>query len=113
MRETIHVELMSQTPTERGWEIGNYRTTITLEVSREDAKAAIKQIVDQLAAQIYEELCADKGYNVDASDPYDFFRLLSPTRDIDGNRYCFSVEYSGSVIDYVGNREKMDIAADV
>lgn len=112
MRETIHIELMSQTPNKWG-ECGNYSTTITLEVSREDAKAIIDQIVTQLAEQFNEQLCADNGYNIAVSDPCKVFRLVSPTRDVKGNRYCFSAEYTVDVKDYVDSLAEADIEADV
>lgn len=109
----IQVELKSQTPLKHGWECGNYTTTIPLDISREDAKAEIEQIVKQIAQQINKEWCAAEGYNVASSDPYKVFRLMSPTRDIDANRYCFSAEYISNVAEIVDNHLAMDVEIDV
>lgn len=114
MQETIHVQLMSQTPSNHGCENETYTTTIPLEITREVAKAAIEEIAYQIAEQVYAKMCNAKGFDPTKSDPYKFCKLVNdPTRDINGNCYCFTLECSSSVIEYIDNTPEWDIEVDV
>lgn len=105
---------MSQTALDHGKESASYKTTIPLKIAREDAAAAIQEITYQIAEQVYTEMCTAKGFDPTKSDPYKFLKLSSPyTRDINGNCYCFTVEYSSSVTEYADNAPEWDFEIDV
>ena len=111
MREKINIALCSTTSIEHhshGKLSSCYTTTIPLSVPLEVARISIRQIAAEIAERINEDFRVEMQQENRST-----YILTSVTKDIRADRYCFSVEYSDTVIDLVERYFDEDIEVDV
>lgn len=111
MRETVNITMTTTTSIEhnsRGKLSSSYTTTIPLDVPLGSARAIIKRIAAVIAGWINEDFRAETG-----QDNTSTYILMSVTKDFTANRYCFSAEYSETVINFIERYADVDIEVDV
>ncbi|MCM1167828.1 MAG: hypothetical protein NC299_17055 [Lachnospiraceae bacterium] len=97
MTETVSIALTTTTAVEhhgKGKVSSSFTTTIPTDFEFAEAQEMIRQIVDGLAQAVTDDYTRETKNTAT-------FQLTSVTRDEQGDRYSFSVEYSAVLFEYV------------
>ena len=111
MTEKVTISLTSTTALEHhsgGKMSSSYTTTIPFDVPLADAQNMIRQIVNEIETAVKDAFETETQQKTNT-----VYKLTSVTRDKQGDRYCFNVEYTAILDEFVLRFADEDCEVDI